>query len=91
MIIKCLILFIDIENAIKELVRVTKPGGKIIIIDKNEELLGQFEIGEWEQWFNKNKLLNLLNKYCHFVSCEQNIPYEGNESDNLFLAWIATV
>ncbi len=82
---------IDIENAIKELVRVTKPGGKIIIIDKNEELLGQFEIGEWEQWFNKNKLLNLLNKYCHFVSCEQNIPYEGNESDNLFLAWIATV
>ena len=82
---------VDIESAIKELVRVTKPGGKIVIIDKNKDKLGYLEIGEWEQWFYKEELLKLLGKYCHSVSCEQNVLYDKNKSDGLFLAWVATV
>lgn len=82
---------IDIESAVRELARVTKPGGKIVIIDKNIEKLGCMEIAEWEQWFHKDGLLKLLEKYCHSALCETRVSYEKHEGDGLFLAWIATV
>ena len=40
---------IDIENAVKEMVRVTKSNGYVVIIDKNKASYGMLEIGDWEQ------------------------------------------
>lgn len=82
---------IDIQSAVGELIRVTKPGGKIVIIDKNKAELGRMEIGEWEVWFDAEELRGMLLKYCQDVKVIDHIDYEGKKDDPLFLAWIGTV
>lgn len=82
---------VDIESAIREMARVTKPGGKIIIIDKNKQELGRMEIGNWEVWFEAGELKGLLEKYCLSVQMIDKIAYEDKKDDKLFLAWIGTV
>lgn len=67
---------VDIENAVREMARVTKPGGMIAVIDKNKDMLGYFEIGEWEQWFDEQELSGILRKYCGKVSVIKNVSYE---------------
>lgn len=71
--------------------RVTKSGGKIIIIDKNKNMYGKFEIEEWEQWFDKDELLSMMSDYCEIVEYTDDIAYDGKESDGLFGAWIGTI
>lgn len=83
---------VDTESAVRELARVTKPGGKIVIIDKNQAELGRLEIGEWEVWFDAEKLKALLSGFCEDVQVIRDVAYENKEaSDGLFLAWIGTV
>lgn len=82
---------VDIKNAIKELSRVTRDGGKIVIIDKNREQLGRMEIGEWEVWFDADVLKDMMLKYCSSVTVTDQIEYEHKKEDKLFLAWIGTV
>ncbi len=76
-----------IENALKELVRILKPHGKIIIIDKNIAKLGVLKLEPWEQWFKPEKIIELLGKYgvsAHYKP----IAYEQhNQPDGLFIAW----
>lgn len=82
---------VDIANAVKEMARVTKAGGKIVIIDKNRAELGRMEIGEWEVWFDEAGLKDIMLEYCSDVSVIDKIDYEQKKEDNLFLAWIGTV
>lgn len=78
---------IDIEVAIKELVRVMAKGGKILIIDKNISKLGKLKIAEWEQWFNANQVKDIMQNMGLKVEIKENIPYE-NKQDGLFVGWI---
>jgi len=80
---------LDIENALEELVRITKTGGTIIIIDKNKENLGAMEMPSWEQWFDVQGLKTMLEKNNVEVIIKSHIPYDNqNGSDGLFVAWI---
>lgn len=81
---------VDIENAIKEMARVTKPNGRIAIIDKNKDMLGYFEIEEWEQWFDEQELCGIMRKYCREISVIKDVGYEEQAND-LFYAWIGKV
>jgi len=81
---------VDIESAVRELCRVTKPGGTVLVIDKNKTHLGQIEICEWEQWFDVKELQSIMGKYCAKTRVNENVSYEGI-SDGLFCAWIGTV
>jgi len=78
---------INIENAIREMIRILKPGGKIIIMDKNVSESGKLTVEPWEQWFTPEQILNLLNKYgvkTHYKS----IAYgKHSKPDGLFIAW----
>ena len=80
---------IHITAAIKEMVRVTKVGGKIIIIDKNIEKLGIVKLPEWEQWFAANELEKIMVDSGLAVTVHDNVPYEGKD-DNLFIGWVGT-
>lgn len=82
---------VDIANAVREMARVTKDGGKIVVIDKNKAELGRMEIGEWEIWFDADGLKTMMLEYCSEVSVIDGIDYEKKKEDKLFLAWIGTV
>lgn len=82
---------IDIKTSIREMVRVTKKEGKIIIIDKNIDKLGVLELGECEQWFDVDELKNVMLAFCSKVKCITNISENKDAHDDLFVAWIGTV
>lgn len=80
---------IDIENAVKEMVRVTRPGGHVLIIDKNVQCWGMFKTPLWEQWFDKGELAGILEHSGCVVRVIENIPYDGNDGKNgLFIGWL---
>jgi ubiquinone/menaquinone biosynthesis C-methylase UbiE len=81
---------VDIDTAVAELCRVTKLGGRIVIIDKNADHWGRFKTPEWEKWFTPKELERLLSKHCSKVSSEFISYWEDVKPDGLFVAWTAT-
>lgn len=80
---------VDIERAIAEICRVVKPGGRIVIIDKNAEHWGRLQTPGWEKWFRREDLERLLKRHCSEVSSQYISYWEDVEPDGLFLAWLA--
>lgn len=80
---------VDIPAAVAELARIVKPGGRIVIIDKNAEAWGRLQTPEWEQWFGRKELEKLLARHCREVTSRPISYWEDVEPDGLFLAWLA--
>lgn len=80
---------VDIESAVAELCRVVKPGGRIVIIDKNKDHWGRLETPEWERWFGQRELEDLLSRHCRSVKSRPISYWEDVDPDGLFLVWIA--
>jgi ubiquinone/menaquinone biosynthesis C-methylase UbiE len=80
---------VDIPAAVGELCRVVRPGGRIVIIDKNAEAWGRLETPAWERWFGRQELERLLARHCREVSSRPISYWEDVEPDGLFLAWLA--
>lgn len=80
---------IDIEAAVAELARIVRPGGRIVIIDKNKEAWGRLETPSWERWFGRKELEQLLAKHCAQVDSRPISYWEDVEPDGLFLVWSA--
>ncbi len=79
---------VNIEAAVKELSRLVKKGGKLLIIDKNLKKLGKMKIEDWEQWFDIAYLTQLMQKNGFVVTVTENIPYEKEQfNDELFVSW----
>ncbi|MFA6988612.1 MAG: methyltransferase domain-containing protein [Candidatus Gastranaerophilaceae bacterium] len=78
------------KKAIDELIRVTKPGGQIIIIDKQANQWGRLECPSWETWPETDEIKIYLNSGCDQVDCKP-VSYNGvSASDGLMVAWIGT-
>ena len=80
---------VDIPRAVAELCRIVKPGGRIVIIDKNAEAWGRLETPEWERWFGRKELEGLLARDCGEVTSRPISYWEDVEPDGMFLAWTA--
>ncbi|MBX5494324.1 MAG: methyltransferase domain-containing protein [Bryobacteraceae bacterium] len=80
---------VDIELAVGEICRVVKPGGPVIIIDKNAAHWGRLQTPAWERWFGRKELERLLRRHCRKVRSQYISYWEDVEPDGLFLAWIA--
>ena len=80
---------VDIELAVAELTRIVKPGGRIVVIDKNAEAWGRLETPSWERWFGRKELERMLAKHCREVSSRPLSYWEEVAPDGLFLAWLA--
>lgn len=80
---------VDIEGAVAEFCRVVKPGGRIVVIDKNKDHWGRFKTPEWERWFGQRELEGLLGRHCRSVTSRPISYWEDVDPDGLFLVWIA--
>jgi len=80
---------IDIPGAVAEICRIVRPGGRIVIIDKNNKAWGRLETPAWERWFGRKELERLLSRHCREVSSRPISYWEDVEPDGLFLAWVA--
>jgi len=80
---------VETERAVGEICRVVKPGGRIVIIDKNAGQWGRLETPEWEKWFTRRELERLLRRDCRKVSSRFISYWEDVEPDGLFVAWLA--
>jgi len=80
---------VDIGGAVGELCRIVKPGGRIVIIDKNAEAWGRLKTPEWERWFGRKELERLLARDCRDVTSRPISYWEDVQPDGLFLAWTA--
>lgn len=76
------------ENAVKELLRVTKAGGEVIVIDKNQSAMGLLEIDEWEQWFTNDSFEKIAVENNCKLRIVKNLPCDDGQADGLFNAWI---
>jgi ubiquinone/menaquinone biosynthesis C-methylase UbiE len=80
---------VDIPRAVDELCRIVKPGGRIVIIDKNAEAWGRLKTPGWERWFGQKELEKLLRRHCRQVESKPISYWEDVEPDGLFLSWLA--
>ena len=80
---------VEIDTAVREMCRVVKSGGRIVIIDKNVEQAGRLKTPEWEKWFKRKELEKLLARDCRHVSSRLISYWEDVEPDGLFLACLA--
>lgn len=80
---------VDIDLAIAELCRITAPGGRIAIIDKNKDHWGRFNTPSWEKWFGQKELEAKLKRHCRKVESRPISYWEEEVLDGLFLIWTA--
>jgi ubiquinone/menaquinone biosynthesis C-methylase UbiE len=80
---------VDIRSAVAEMCRVVRPGGRIVIIDKNSQQWGRLKTPEWEKWFGRKELERMLARHCAKVSSRPISYWEDVAPDGLFLAWLA--
>jgi len=74
------------EIAIKEMVRVTRPGGWVVVIDKHRSQWGRLVCPPWERWPEVDELRRWLSRWCDQVSVEP-VSYAGKPPDGLMVVW----
>ena len=79
---------IHLEGALRELLRVTRPGGVVVVVDKPEEKLGALQIDPWEQWVNDADMRDFADSHGAALEIIPSISYENGRDDGLFRAWI---
>lgn len=80
---------VNIQAGVKELARITRPGGRLLIIDKDVQKLGALEICDWEQWFDREKMASWIQNQGFRVHVLDHIDHGGISGDDaLFLAWV---
>jgi malonyl-CoA O-methyltransferase len=81
---------IDIRNAIREISRILKPNGKVVIIDKDIMAISKLKLAPFEQWFDVEELQMIMKDNGLKTTVKKNLKYENGRQNGLFVAWIGT-
>jgi ubiquinone/menaquinone biosynthesis C-methylase UbiE len=74
-------------RAVSEMLRVTAPGGWVVIVDKHRGAWGRMECPPWERWPDAAEMSERLRDDCDDVSAV-NVSFDGHPaSDGLMMAW----
>ena len=73
-------------RAVKEMIRIVRPGGQVIIIDKHRAQWGRLDCPPWEHWPRIEWLADQLGRGCDEVSAEP-VAYDNNPADGLMIVW----
>lgn len=85
--VECIEHSVHLRAAVRELVRVCKPGGKVVIIDKQLSNWGRLATPPWERWPDRARLEALLRESCTSVrSCPVH-PWGADERDEMYIKW----
>ncbi len=76
----------NLEWAVAEMIRVTRPGGWVVVIDKQRSHWGRFVTPPWEFWPDAERLKQLLMHGCNDVTYEP-VSYDDHPADGLMLVW----
>jgi ubiquinone/menaquinone biosynthesis C-methylase UbiE len=75
------------EAAVNEMIRVTRPGGWVLVIDKHKEHWGRLDCPVWERWPDFTGMKKIMREGCDDVEAQQ-IAYDGHpSSDGLMVVW----
>ncbi len=74
------------SQAVAELCRIVRPGGRVLIIDKHRRRQPLSVHEPWERWFTPKQLAGWLSRYCHRVEVKPTAHLEGQPGSHLFLA-----
>jgi ubiquinone/menaquinone biosynthesis C-methylase UbiE len=77
---------VNFPAAIAELIRVTRPGGWVVVIDKQESGWGRLKCPPWERWPDADGLKQLLARGCDEVTSVP-VAYDGRPADGLMVVW----
>jgi malonyl-CoA O-methyltransferase len=75
------------ETAVREACRVVRPGGPVVVIDKDRRALGRLKLVPWERWFERAEVAAWLEPFCDRVAAHPCPPGGDIASDGLFLVW----
>lgn len=85
--VECIEHSVNLRAAVRELVRVCRPGGRIIIIDKQQSNWGRLPTPPWERWPDRASLENILKEYCSSVDSKPVQPFGYDKRDDMFIKW----
>ena len=74
------------EQAVAELCRVVRPGGSVLVIDKNRAKQPLSLCEPWERWLTPQELAGWLGRWCDEVVVWPVAHLEGRPGSHLFLA-----
>ena len=78
------------QRAVDELCRVLRPGGTLLIIDKDRKYQPLSVCAPWERWFSPQELNRWLTPHCHTVNV-RHVPHGTTANINdLFICATAT-
>ena len=77
------------QRAVEEICRVVRPGGRILILDKNVACQPLSQHEPWERWFAADEVADWLARQCEQVRVAP-VPQRGGRGRPLFWCWTAT-
>ena len=86
--VECIEHSVNLRAAVRELVRVCKHGGKVIIIDKQQSNWGRLATPPWERWPDRARLESVLKEHCASVTSHPVQPSGYDARDEMFIAWM---